>query len=100
MSSLATDTLNPLTLSEQLDAMLSGWLHRNAPDYDADADGLAGGIVTVAEREVPEVERFCSRWGLTTRRAAHSDGRWAVLIVEGPAMPVSGFTELTAMYRR
>ena len=100
MSSLATDNLIPLTLSEQLDALLSGWLDRNAPDYDADVDGIAGGIVTVAEREVPEVELFCSRWGLTTRHAARNDDRWAVLIVEGPAMPVRGFTEITAMYRR
>ena len=49
MSSLATDNLIPLSLSEQLDAMLSGW---------------------------------------------------AVLIVEGPAAPVRGFVEITAMYRR
>ena len=100
MSSLATDNLIPLTLSEQLDAMLSGWLDRNAPDYDADDDGIAGAIVTVAEREVPEIELFCSRWGLDARRAARNDGRRAVLIVEGPAMPVRGFTEMTAMYRR
>jgi hypothetical protein len=64
MSSLDTDVLIPLTLSEQLDAMLSGWLDRNAPHYDGEADGVAGGIVTVAEREVPEVEAFCERWGL------------------------------------
>jgi hypothetical protein len=56
--------------------------------------------VTVAERELPEIELFCSRWGLAARRAARNDGRRAVLIVEGPAMPVRGFTEMTAMYRR
>ena len=100
MSSLDTDVLIPLTLSEQLDAMLSGWLDRNAPHYDGEADGVAGGIVTVAEREVPEVEAFCERWGLVARRAARNDGRWAVLIIEGPAMPVRGFAEITAMYRR
>jgi hypothetical protein len=100
MSTLDTDILIPLTLSEQLDAMLSGWLDRNAPGYDAGADGVAGGIVTVAEREVPEVEAFCARWGLTVRPTGRSDGRWAVLIVEGPAAPVRGLTEITAMYRR
>jgi hypothetical protein len=39
MSSLATDNLIPLTLSEQLDAMLCGWLDRHAPGYDRDEDG-------------------------------------------------------------
>ena len=100
MSSLATDNLIPLTLSEQLGAMLSGWLERNAPDYDADDDGIAGAIVTVAEREVPEIELFCSRWGLAARPAPRNDGRSAALVVEGPAMPVRGFTEITTMYRR
>jgi hypothetical protein len=99
MSSLATDNLIPLTLSEQLDAMLAGWLDRNAPDYDADTDGVAGAIVTVAEREWSEVATFCAAWGLTARRV-RGDGRLAVLVVEGPAMPVRGFTEITAMYRR
>ena len=32
MPAFATDSLIPLTLSEQLNAMLSGWLDRHAPD--------------------------------------------------------------------
>jgi hypothetical protein len=100
MTAFATDSLIPLTLSEQLNAMLSGWLDRHAPDYDSDNDGVAGGIITVADRDVAEVEAFCAQWDLAVRRTGRSDPSWAVLIVEGPALPVRGFTEITAMYRR
>ena len=99
MTAFATDSLIPLTLSEQLNAMLSGWLDRHAPDYDSDNDGIAGGIITVADRDVAEVESFCAQWDLAVRRTG-GDPSWAVLIVEGPALPVRGFTEITAMYRR
>jgi len=58
MPSLATDTLIPLSLSEQLDALLSGWLDRNAPGYDADADGLAGG--TSRSRSARSPRSSCS----------------------------------------
>jgi hypothetical protein len=98
MSSPVTDILTPLTLSEQLHAMLAGWLDRHAPGYDGD-DGTAGAVVTVAEREIPEVEAFCADWGMRARRT-RGDGRMAVLGVEGPALPVRGFTEITAIYRR
>jgi hypothetical protein len=37
---------------------------------------------------------------MTVRRIARGDGRWAVLVVEAAALPVRGFTEITAMYRR
>jgi hypothetical protein len=100
MTAFATDSLIPLTLSEQLNAMLSGWLDRHAPDYDSDNDAIAGGIITVADRHVAEVEAFCTQWDLAVRRTGRSDRSWAVLIVEGPALPVRGFTEITAMYRR
>ena len=100
MSSPATDNLVPLTLSEQLDAMLSGWLDRHAPDYDRDEDGVAGAVLTVADAEVAEVEAFCTSWGLSARRTSRRNGRWTVLVVEGPAAPVRGFTEITGMYRR
>ena len=100
MTAFATDSLIPLTLSEQLNAMLSGWLDRHAPDYDSDNDGIAGGIITVADRDVAEVEAFCAQWDVAVRRTGRSDPSWAVLIVEGPALPVRGFTEITAMYRR
>jgi len=100
MTAFATDSLIPLTLSEQLNAMLSGWLDRHAPDYDAEDDGMAGGIITVADRDVAEVEAFCAERDLAVRRTGRTDRGWAVLIVEGSALPVRGFTEITAMYRR
>ncbi len=101
MRTLPTEPLLPLTLSEQLDAMLSGWLDRHAPDGDLGSpDHIAAGIITVAERDVAEVEAFCARWDMTVRRPAGDHRRWVVLIVEGRALPVRGFTEITAMYRR
>jgi hypothetical protein len=71
-----------------------------AADYDPEDDGIAGGIITVAIRDVVEVEVFCAQWDLAVRRSGRSDCGWAVLIVEGAALPVRGFTEITAMYRR
>jgi hypothetical protein len=100
MTAFATDSLIPLPLSEQLNAMLSGWLDRHAPDYDAEDDGIAGGIITVADRDVAEVEAFCAERDLAVRRTGRTDRGWAVLIVEGSALPVRGFTEITAMYLR
>jgi hypothetical protein len=100
MASFATDSLIPLTLSEQLNAMLSGWLDRHAPDYDSEDDGIAGGIITVADRDVAEVEAFCAQWDMSVRRTGPSDRGWAVLMVEGAALPVRGFTEITVLYRR
>jgi hypothetical protein len=101
MSPFPADTRLPLTLSEQLDAMLSGWLDRHAPGADrARPDEIATGVVTVADDAVAQVEAFCARWDLTVRRTARGDGRWAVLIIEGRALPVRGFIEITAMYRR
>jgi hypothetical protein len=101
MSSLLTDIVSPLTLSEQLDAMLTGWLDRHAADGElGPADQTAKGVLTVAERDVRQVEAFCARWDMTVQRTTPGDGRWAVLIVEGRALPVRGFTEITAMYRR
>jgi hypothetical protein len=37
---------------------------------------------------------------MSVRRTGPSDRGWAVLMVEGAALPVSGFTEITALYRR
>ena len=81
MASLQSDITLPLTLSEQLDAMLAGWLDRHAPDGDfGDPDQPAAGVVTVADARVPEVEAFCAGWDMTVRRSARGDGPWAVLI--------------------
>jgi hypothetical protein len=101
MASLLSDTTLPLTLSEQLNAMLSGWLDRHAPDGDlGDADQTAAGIVTVANAHVPEVQAFCAQWDMTVSPSASRDGRHAVLIVQGRPLAVRGFVEITSMYRR
>jgi hypothetical protein len=62
MSSLLTDTLPPLTLSEQLDAMLSGWLDRHAPAGDLGRpDEIAKAVVTVADGDVAEITAMYRR---------------------------------------
>jgi hypothetical protein len=101
MASLLSDTALPLTLSEQLNAMLLGWLDRHAPDGDlGSAEQIAAGVITVAESDVAQVEAFCANWDMTVRRSARGAGHWAVLVVQGRPLPVRGFTEITAMYRR
>ena len=101
MASFVSDTTFPLTLSEQLHAMLAGWLDRHAPDgVLGDPRQIAAGVITVASSDVAQVQAFCAGWGMTVRRVPRGDGPWAVLIVEGPALPVRGFTEITALYRR
>jgi hypothetical protein len=101
MAALQPDTTLPLTLSEQLNAMLSGWLDRHAPDGDlGGAEHAASAVITVADAQVPEVEAFCADWDMTVRHTARGDGAWAVLVVEGRPLPVRGFTEITAMSRR
>jgi hypothetical protein len=88
-------TVAPLTLSEQLDAMLLGWLERHAdrrvpgrPDLRAKA------VLAIAESALQEIERFCADWAMTVEY----DG--GVAVIEGPALAVEGFTEVTSMYRR
>ena len=91
----------PLTLSEQLDAMLAGWLDRHDPAGERrTSDANARAVLTVVDSAVPEIEDFCARWDLTPRRSSHVGGRWAVLVVAGSALPIQGFTEITGMYRR
>ena len=90
----------PLTLSEQLDAMLLGWLERHADRHaPGRADSRGAAFVTIAESAVAEVEQFCAGWGLTTRRTGLSNSRRAVLRVDGPLLPVTGFAAITDMYR-
>jgi hypothetical protein len=101
MASLQSDTTLPLTLSEQLNAMLCGWLDRHAPDGDlGDADQRAAGVITVANAHVPEVRAFCADWDMTVAASASRDGHHAVLVVRGRPLPVRGFVEITSMYRR
>ncbi len=100
MNTPDTDTLQPLTLSEQLDAMLLGWLERHADHHTpGPADRRAAAFVTVAERCVAEVERFCAGWGMTAERTSLGNDRRAVLRVDGLLLPVTGFAEITDMYR-
>jgi hypothetical protein len=91
----------PLTLSEQLDAMLLGWLeHRADRDRPQSPALRARARITVAEHLMPEVEAFCERWEMTVERAPADDADWAVLYVDGPVLPVEGFSAITGMYRR
>ena len=81
--------------------MLAGWLDRHDPTGERRRTGeVARAVVTVADGAVPEIEAFCSRRELSLLRSARRRGRWAVLVVEGGALPVQGFTEITRMYRR
>jgi hypothetical protein len=100
MNVSGSETPQPLTLSEKLHAMLLGWLawcaDRRAPRR---AGSRGAAVVTVTARAVPEVERFCARWDMTAERTATADGRWAVLRVDGPVLPVMGFSAITDMYR-
>ena len=91
----------PLTLSEQLDAMLLGWLeHRADRDRPRSPSLQARALITVAEHLVPEIEAFCERWEMTVERAPGPDERWAVLYVDGPVLPIEGFSAITGLYRR
>ena len=95
-----TETLQPLTLSEQLDAMLLGWLERHADHHSpGQAHRRAAAFVTVAEGCVAEVERFCAGWDMTAERTSLSNDRRAVLRVDGLLLPVTGFAAITDMYR-
>jgi len=91
----------PLTLSEQLEAMLAGWLDRHDPDDERAGAGLiARAVITVAAAAVPEVEVFCARRGLRVLRSVPSGVSSAVLVVEGDPLPIQGFAEITSLYRR
>jgi hypothetical protein len=90
-----------MTLSDQLDALLFGWLEHRAdtgPPRRPDSRGTA--ILAVTERLVPELEAFCARWHLGVRVRPTEAGRWAVLSVDGPALPVEGLAAVIELYRR
>ncbi len=95
-----TEIASPLTLAEQLDAMLSGWLERHATTHDPGAaDETAKAVVTVNPRVVRDICVFCERWDMTVKRVEGSDWRRTVLIVEGRSLPVRGFTEIAMLTR-
>ena len=90
----------PLTLSEQLDAMLAGWLDRHDPDGENRGAGMiARAVVTVARDAVPEVEAFCDRRDLRLLRSVPTGLGSAVLVVEGDPLPIQGLAEITSLYR-
>jgi hypothetical protein len=88
------DAAFPLSLSEQLDAMLHGWLERAAAFRAPVRPGLrATRPIAVSDGDLPEVERACAGWDVTVRRPAHG----LIALVEGPARVVEG---LAAIFRR
>ena len=95
------DPTFPLTLSQQLNAMLSGWLDRHAPDGElGDTGQVAASVTIVPNAYVAEVRAFCADWDMTVKATPSHDGRNAVLVVEGRPLTVRGFSEITSMYRR
>jgi hypothetical protein len=92
----------PLTLAEQLDAMLSGWLDHRDPSGARRRSGRIGrAVITVAEPAVPELETLCRRRDdLTLLRHVRHGGRWAVLVIEGDPLSVCGLTDVVALFRR
>jgi hypothetical protein len=97
-----SETINatwPLSLAEQLDSMLLGWLEHRADDPDSEAVDAATAVLTVTEPMRGEVEAVCARWNLSTI-ASQGTGRWTVLRVTGRPLPVMGLAEVIALLRR
>ena len=92
----ARDPSQILSLSEQLDAMLFGWLERHATPVPADATATA--VLTVVGTHLDEVERFCARWQMRMTRLG-GGMKWQSVRIEGPRLPVIGFAQITALYR-
>ena len=89
------DIAQPLTLSEQLDAMLLGWLEHTADRRGPAPAGLrATAVMTIAAAALPEIQRLCDAWGLSVVMSG------AVALVSGPARVVDGLVAVTGMYRR
>ncbi len=90
-----------LALSDQLDSLLFGWLEYHADHGPPRRPGAKGtAVLAVTERLVPELERFCERWDLAVRLQPGAKGRWAVLRVDGPSLPVEGLAAIIELYRR
>ena len=71
-----------------------GWLERRADRRGPEPDLRAKAVIAISASALSEVERFCAGWAMTVQR----DG--GVAVIEGPALMVEGFTEITSMYRR
>jgi hypothetical protein len=94
MAALEPDTLS---LSDQLDALLFGWLERHATPVEP--DDTASAIVTVSAARIAEVEAFCERWALRVTRLGGGE-QWGAIRIDGPRLPVLGFVQITALFRR
>jgi hypothetical protein len=91
---------NSSSLSSELDARLTDWLERQAAGGRAPrADLEASAVITVAERAVRALERVCALWGLRSSSTPCDGGGWAVLRIDGPALPVQGLAEIAARGR-
>jgi hypothetical protein len=90
-----TDIAKILTLCDQLDAMLLGWLERSArrrpPGH---LDLRATGVLALAAGALPELRRLCARWDLDI------ETRQNVALVTGPARVIEGLVAVTAIARR
>ena len=94
----AAHAMPPLSLAESLNAMLLGWLERTAERRQPGRGDLrATAAVTVADNALGEIERVCEEWALSVGRPA---ARGSLVLVEGPARVVEGFTEIVALLRR
>jgi hypothetical protein len=83
---------SPLSLSEQLDAMLLGWLEHTA---DGRRPGRPGARLTavLARATLSGTRDLRARWDLTV------ETHGAVALVSGPARVVEGLVAVTGMAR-
>ena len=92
MSALAA----PLTLAEQIDAMLMGWLEAS-PASAARSRRPAGDRGAHDRRHgAPDIEAVCANWAMTVERPA----RGRITVIEGPARVVEGLAEIASLFRR
>jgi hypothetical protein len=79
-----TDIAAPLTLAEQLDAMLHGWLERSA-ELRARPDRPGARVTAVlGSTALAGLRDLCARWNVTV------ETRGAIALVSGPARVVEG----------
>ena len=85
----------PLTLAEQLDAMLLGWLEHAAEQRESSQPDLrATAVLTIAASVVEDLQALCDRWAMTIEM------RGSVALVSGPVRVVDGLVAVTGLYRR
>ena len=85
----------PLTLAEQLDAMLLGWLEHSADRREPSQPDLrATAVLPIAASVVEELQELCERWAMTLEM------RGSVALVSGPVRVVDGLVAVTGLYRR